>query len=305
MAAKSKDTLSLSELLRTVESVTPELPSRSETEACLVYIYPKSPLLGKRYSLDNDVGIIGRADENLIANPDASVSRKHARIDRLRNGQYQVVDLNSTNGTYINNQPIKTGILQDGDYLRVGNCIYRFLMGGNVETEYHEEIYRLTVMDPLTGTHNRRSLLEFLEREMSRSLRYRRPLSIIMFDIDHFKKINDEHGHLAGDLTLKETISRIRPDIRQDEMLARYGGEEFAVVLPEVDTARACKVAERVRFLVGSEPYKYQTTEYQVTVSLGVGTMDGTQSLPATELIRLADEKLYEAKRTGRNRVCS
>ena len=142
--------------------------------------------------------------------------------------------------------------LKDGDYLRVGNCIYRFLAGGNIEAEYHEEIYRLTIIDALTEIHNKRYLLEFLDRELARAARHGRPLSLVLFDIDHFKAINDELRPPGRRLRrCASWPAASRKCVRKDELFARYGGEEFAVVLPETPTARRrCAVAERVRALV-------------------------------------------------------
>src|SRR5207247_3830386 len=136
---------------------------------------------------------------------------------------YYAVDLQSTNGTFVNDVPASICKLKDGDYLRVGNCIYRFLAGGNVEAEYHEEIYRLTIIDALTGIHNKRYLLEFLDRELARSARHHRPLSLVMLDIDRFKAVNDELGHLAGDFTLRELLSLAKEAIRKEELCVRYG----------------------------------------------------------------------------------
>src|SRR5213079_1955127 len=125
---------------------------------------------------------------------DGSVSRRHARIDFTTEG-YCVVDLQSTNGTFVNDVAVLRCKLKDGDYLRVGNCIYRFLAGDNVEAEYHEEIYRLIIIDALTEIPNKRYLYEFLSRELARAQRHSRPLSLILFDIDRFKSVNDEMGH--------------------------------------------------------------------------------------------------------------
>ena len=100
----------------------------------------------------------------------------------------------STNGTFVNDTPAKQTPLADGDYLRVGNCLFRFLAGGNVEADYHEELYRLAILDALTGLYNKRYLMDYLQRELDRSARYSRPLALILFDIDHFKSINDTHG---------------------------------------------------------------------------------------------------------------
>jgi diguanylate cyclase (GGDEF)-like protein len=195
--------------------------------------------------------------------------------------------------------------LKDGDYLRVGNCIYRFLMGGNVEAEYHEEIYRLTIMDALTETHNKRYFIEFLDRELARSARYSRPLSMLMVDIDRFKMINDEMGHLGGDFALRELAARIKGSIRKEELFARYGGEEFAIVLPEATRDGAVALSERLLAVVAQTPFLFEEKSFKVTVSIGVATTLGETNVTPTELIRRADEMLYQAKRDGRNRVCA
>src|SRR5438105_14285169 len=209
----------------------PERPvSMTSRNACLVHIYPTGPGMGTRYTLADAPLVIGRGSDCEIRINDHSVSRRHARIQPGADGYY-AVDLQSTNGTYVNYVTASMYKLKDGDYLRVGNCIYRFLMGGNVETEYHEEIYRLTIIDALTDIHNKRYFLEFLDRELARSARYGRALSLIMLDIDQFKSINEERGHLGGDFTLRELTARIKGTIRKEELFARYGGIQFALVL--------------------------------------------------------------------------
>src|SRR5882724_12657775 len=175
---------------------TPERPvSTTNRDACLVHIYPFGPGVGARFPLTESPIVIGRGGDCDIRINDHSVSRRHARLQPGAEGHY-AVDLQSTNGTFVNDVPASMCKLKDGDYLRVGNCIYRFLAGGNVEADYHEEIYRLTIMDALTETHNKRSLFQFLEYELARSERHQRPLSMVMIDIDHFKALNDRLGHL-------------------------------------------------------------------------------------------------------------
>jgi len=276
--------------------------SSTNRQACLVHIYPTGPGMGSRYMLGDTAIVVGRDHDCDLSITDQSVSRHHARIQPGIDGYY-VVDLQSTNGTFVNDTPASMYKLKDGDYLRVGNWIFRYLTGGNVEAEYHEEIYRLTIIDALTGIHNKRYLLEFLDRELARSARYHRPLSLVMLDIDRFKLINDELGHLAGDFTLRELVSLVKEAIRKEELFARYGGEEFIVVLPETNREGALQMAERLRQLVEGHNFKYEERHYKITISLGLVATEGEETLTPNDLIKQADEKLYQAKHEGRNRV--
>jgi diguanylate cyclase (GGDEF)-like protein len=283
----------------------PERPvSTISRDACLVHIYPTGPGMGSRYSLSDMPLVIGRGGDSDIRINDHSVSRRHARIQPNGDGYY-AVDLQSTNGTYVNDVPASMYKLKDGDYLRVGNCIYRFLTGGNVEAEYHEEIYRLTIIDALTDIHNKRYMLEFLDRELARSFRYSRPLALVMFDLDMFKNVNDDLGHLGGDFTLRELAACVKTRIRREELFARYGGEEFAAVLPETTRDGAVSLSERIRQMVENHTFEYEGKPYRITISLGVATTQGERPLTPSELIRQADEKLYQAKGEGRNCVVS
>jgi len=281
---------------------TDRLVSATRRDACVVHIYPTGPGMGTRYTLGDDPVVIGRGNDCEIRIQDHSVSRRHARIQPAADGYY-AVDLQSTNGTFVNDVPSSIRKLHDGDYLRVGNCIYRFLAGGNVEAEYHEEIYRLTIIDGLTDIHNKRYLLEFLDRELSRSARYDRPLSLVLFDLDRFKAINDEHGHLGGDFTLRELAAIVKGGVRKEELFARYGGEEFVVVLPETPREAGLAAAERLRQRVDAHAFRYEGKDLAVTISAGVACTVGGEYLAPNDLIRIADENLYQAKQTGRNRV--
>ncbi len=294
-----------SQLERTTETLNPapgRPPAVGRRDACLVHIYPTGPGMGQRYPMGGASVLIGRGSDCDILIDDNAVSRRHARIAAAGSG-HCAIDLGSTNGTFVNGAAVERRELRDGDYLRVGNRIYRYLAGGNVEAEYHEEIYRLTIIDALTEVPNKRYLLEFLGRELARAVRYGRPLALLLFDIDHFKGVNDEHGHLCGDYVLAELAACVRPVVRAEELFARYGGEEFAVVLPECAAEAAAGVAERLRAEVERHPFQFQGTAVPVTVSVGVAVATGLEPLSASDLIGRADEKLYEAKRAGRNRV--
>jgi diguanylate cyclase (GGDEF)-like protein len=280
------------------------LVSSTRRDACVVHIYPTGQGMGARYPLTDTPMVLGRGNDCDIRINDHSVSRRHARIQPGADGFY-AVDLQSTNGTFVNDVPASICKLKDGDYLRVGNCIYRFLAGGNVEAEYHEEIYRLTIIDALTDIHNKRYLLEFLDRELSRSARYSRPLALIMLDLDRFKTVNEDLGHLGGDFTLRELAACVKGSIRKEELFARYGGEEFTVVLPETNLEGGLAVAERIRSQVERHCFQYEGKSYPVTVSVGVAATNGDIALTPNELIDRADAKLFQAKNQGRNRVAS
>jgi diguanylate cyclase (GGDEF)-like protein len=271
---------------------------------CLVVIYTKEPtLLGKRFVLEHSPTRIGRGADNHIVLDGDSVSRRHAHLEQ-RGELWFVVDDGSTNGTYVNDEQLARAVtLANGDRVKLGPTIFKFLTGTDVESQYHEEIYRMTIIDGLTQVHNKRHLYESLEREILRARRHARELSFLMFDLDHFKKINDVHGHLAGDFVLKELARVVQGRIRRDEIFARYGGEEFAIVLPETDLAGATALADSIREKIQEHSFVFQNDQIWVTVSIGVATLEESDKT-STDLIKRADERLFEAKRAGRNRVC-
>jgi diguanylate cyclase (GGDEF)-like protein len=216
---------------------------------------------------------------------------------------WYAVDDRSTNGTYVNEDQVAGEVrLSNGDRIKVGPTILKFLSGADAEAKYHEEIYRMTIIDGLTQIHNKRYLLEALERDVMRARRHDRDLCVVMFDIDHFKSINDRFGHLAGDHVLRELARVVSERTRRDEVFARYGGEEFALILPETSLEGAAQLSETLRQKVESHPFVFQGETIPVTISMGAAQLG--QAMSSTDLITEADGKLYQAKRSGRNRVC-
>ncbi len=269
-------------------------------QSCLVMIY--GPDLGHRYELEGEELTIGRDIANHICIDLDNVSRRHARVFKMTDKVY-AEDLGSTNGTFLNDEEVKGQVpLRSGDLVKVGGAIFKFLYGGNVESLFHEEIYRITIGDGLTQCYNKRYFMEFLEREMARGQRYGRPLSLMMFDLDHFKRVNDSHGHLAGDHVLRELAATVRGKVRKEECLARYGGEEFALVSPESGLPRVRKFAEKLRQIVADHDFSFDGKRIPVTISIGVADMNETMTDTA-QFIRAADVNLYAAKKQGRNRV--
>ena len=291
----------MSEWKTRITKVQAVKPRADAGEACLVLIYPPGPDMGKRFALTRNEVVLGRGSDCDIQVDRDSVSRRHARVFRATD-QWMVEDLQSTNGSYVNDVPVQNSLLRDADFLKIGAAIFKFLSGQGVEASYHEEIYRMTIVDGLTGAHNKRYFLEFLEREIARCARYRRPLSLLMLDIDHFKAINDQHGHLTGDFVLRELSRRLLGRVRREELLARYGGEEFAAVLPETDLSGARIFAEQVRRLVADTAFEYEGDRFNVSISVGLATVEGEDVDPMA-FIKRADDNLYRAKRDGRNRV--
>ena len=288
-----------------VQPVPSDGSGAKATTDCLVVIYTKEPtLLGKRFVLDHSPTRVGRGGDNQIVLDGDSVSRRHAQF-KQKGDAWVVVDDGSTNGTYCNDEQItREVVLKNGDRVKVGPTIFKYFSGADVEAQYHEEIYRMTIIDGLTQIYNKRYLYEALERELIRGRRHERELCILMFDIDHFKRINDVHGHLAGDYVLKEVARVVQGRIRRDEVFARYGGEEFAIILPETPLSGAVALAETLRQKVADYSFVFQADSIKVTISLGAALMEEGDRT-AENIIKRADEKLYQAKRTGRNRVCS
>ena len=270
--------------------------------AALVVIHGED--LGRKYDLGEDDLIIGRSSKCDVEVDQDSVSRNHARV-KHDGSRVLVKDLGSTNGTFVNDEQIDgEHRLRNGDLIKIGRTIFKFIASNNIEAAYHDEIYRLTTVDGLTQVSNRRYFEDTLDRELSRCRRYHRSLSLVLVDIDHFKKINDTWGHLAGDAVLKDVATTIRSRIRREDLIARYGGEEFALLLPEIDLKGAVAMAEKVRKLVEKHRFHFDREAIPVSVSCGVAAL-AKKSETGTALIKRADEKLYEAKDAGRNRVCS
>ena len=274
----------------------------ADRPCCLIRIHPEEGL-GERFDLDDAELTLGRDIVCDVQLDDDSVSRRHARVEPTDQG-WIIADLGSTNGVYVNDEKVERRRLACGDRVRLGNQIFRFLGADGVEAKYHEAVYRMMTTDGLTQAFNKRYLLDMAERELSRARRTGRPLSVVMFDIDHFKKINDTFGHLAGDEVLSELCRRTRALLREDEILARYGGEEFCVLLVEATAVEARTVAERLRLAACERPFRFEQAEIPVTISLGVAQTDAGESLSVADLLAQADEQLYCAKRGGRNRVC-
>ena len=290
------------------ETVITEMGQRPPPAApgndSLVVIYAKEEAMrGKRFKLEKSPLTIGRIQDSDVVLDDDAVSRRHAQVEQRADIWY-VVDVGSRNGTLHNEGELdREAALGHGDRIKVGSTIFKYLTGADAESAYFEEVFKLTITDGLTQVNNRRHFDETLEREYLRARRHTRPLALLVMDIDYFKKINDQYGHLAGDHVLRELAGLVQGRVRRDETVARYGGEEFVVLLPETTLEGAVSLAENLRARIAAHSFVFQNTTIAVSVSVGCAeAMESDSTAP--DLFRRADEHMYRAKKSGRNRVC-
>jgi two-component system cell cycle response regulator len=246
----------------------------------------------------------GRAADCTHMFDEASLSRVHARVVR-EGSAYVLEDAGSRNGVFINEERQTRAILVDGDRVRLGSAVtLRFQMVDAQEEEALARVFESSVRDGLTGAWNRKYLDERLVQEVAFAIRHRAPLSVVLLDIDHFKKVNDTYGHLIGDEVLKATAAALRAALRTEDLLARYGGEEFVVLARGVDLKGGVQLAERLRVVAERRPIVTSGHSITRTISAGVATLECCGPLATAErLLGLADERLYRAKEGGRNRV--
>lgn len=268
---------------------------------CLVVI--SGPDIGRKIPLDAPALVIGRDGAADVVVPIDGISRTHCRLE-MRDGVW-LRDLGCTNGTWVNGEPVPVDRalrLASGDRIELLGVVFEFLAGDDVESQYHEEVYQLTILDGLTRCSNRRYLMDFVAREISRCRRHARPLSVLIFDVDRFEAINDARGHAAGDHVLRALVEVAREGVRREECLARYGGDEFVVVMPETELTGTRIVAERLRGRDEQHAFEWQGLRLPVTVSVGVASL-GPDVIAPEDLIAAADARLLDAKVAGRNRA--
>jgi|HubBroStandDraft_4_1064222.scaffolds.fasta_scaffold121607_2 two-component system cell cycle response regulator len=260
---------------------------------------------GRVYGLDGTETSFGRDATCTHTFDDGSLSRVHARVIRL-GAEYHIEDVASRNGVFVNDERVVQTPLRDGDRVRLGSAVtLRFQVVTKQEHQALVRVFESSVKDGLTGVWNRRYLDERLVGELGFAKRHSAALAVVLVDIDHFKKVNDTHGHQVGDAVLKATAETMRSTIRVEDVLARYGGEEFLVIARGLDLARGVQLGERLRIVAERHPVVIDGTSIPRTISAGVATVDccGEDRSPQC-LLRVADERLYRAKAAGRNRVC-
>lgn len=246
---------------------------------------------------------IGRGQQVAIQIHDSEISRRHARL--VTDGDTVIVeDLGSTNGTFVNGHPIDKVTLADGDKIQVGTTtILKFSYHDDLDEQFQRHMYEAALRDGLTGAYNKKYLSDRLESELAYAQRHESALSLVLLDLDHFKKINDTYGHLAGDYVLRGLAEGINASVRKEDVFARYGGEEFAILSRGIDGPSAMQFAKRLRTWIEMYPFIFEGKKLPVTASLGVATYPDLQIEDGEAFVQKADEALYAAKEGGRNQV--
>ncbi len=267
------------------------------------FIVLQGPTVGETFRIEGDEAFLGRGSNVTIRIQDDNMSRRHARVFKEA-GELHIEDLESANGTLVNGQSIKRHQLKDGDKVTLGGAVVlKFTYHDELDEQFQQKMYDAALRDGLTRIFNKRYYQERLTSEMAYSRRHGTPLSLILFDVDHFKKINDTRGHLAGDYVLTKLAQVALSAIRTEDVIARYGGEEFGVICRGITADRAIILAERLRSMIESTEFMFESTKISVTVSLGVASAPSATITKAEELTTAADGALYKSKHGGRNRV--
>jgi diguanylate cyclase (GGDEF)-like protein len=244
---------------------------------------------------------IGRGQEADIVLDDDRVSKVHCIVRVTAQGDVEVTDAGSRNGTFVDGNRIERALLLPKSELRIGGTVLRMEHKDPAQVRFEEEMFRAAVTDPLTGVPNRRAFEERAAAEVARAQRHGVPVAAVFVDIDHFKQINDTHGHAAGDAVLRDVAQRIASTRRADDVLCRYGGEEFVLLLGYAGLEQAAACGERIRSQVQARPVSVESREVPVTVSVGVSAYRAGDTVAS--LLGRADAALYRAKSAGRNRV--
>ncbi len=281
-----------------------KLRAADDAPPAVVILVGPPGYVGKQWLITKPDMTIGRADGIDMSVTDASLSRSHAKFI-VNATDVQIVDLGSTNKTQVNGvalPPMVPRRLANNDQIKTGNVIFKFLEKGNVESITNQQIFDKASKDALTGAYNKGALLDKGPESIKRADVLTEPLSVITFDIDFFKKINDSHGHPGGDYVLKELGQLMQSKlVRSNDYFSRYGGEEFVLILQATPIKTAMEVAERIRATIEAHAFVYETKKIPVTISIGVSAKVPGDSWES--IYDRADKALYQSKQNGRNKV--
>ena len=276
----------------------PAAPIASDA-GCLVVIH--GPHLGQHVDVGDVPLVLGRASDTDFHIDHCSVSRRHCTIWR-EGGRFLVRDLGSKNGTTLNGVPVDSAILGEGDQIGLGEVLLSFVSRDGRQAQYHRTLYALATMDGLTGLHNRRAFRQRLDEAVAKACAGDGHPCVAIVDLDHFKRVNDDLGHAAGDQALKKVAEAVRAALGAADVGGRLGGDEFAVLLVDRSPRQAFEWCERLRKQVAGTVFDFSGMALQLTLSAGVAAWSSTAQA-GTDLLRAADLQLIRSKSEGRDRV--
>ena len=278
--------------------------SSGESNAFVIVLSGRS--VGKMFKLPASDVTIGRSLDAEIRLEDEGISRLHIRLTRDESGSVVLVDLDSTNGSYVNGMRVHRQELEDGDRIQVGSVtILKFSYQDSLEEQFQQQLYESATRDQLTQAYNKRFFDEQLSKDFSHAQRHKLALSLVMLDVDHFKRVNDEHGHPAGDHVLQRLAAGIMGSLRTEDAFCRVGGEEFIVIARDGTLVEATLLAERLRRLTESTKFVYDGVHLYVTISVGALSYVPERHATAESMAAEVDQLLYAAKHGGRNCVAT
>jgi two-component system cell cycle response regulator len=286
-------------------------PQAGEAQAAYLVVLAGSNV-GEMYKVEKERMVMGRGETVDVRLFDEGISREHAQVvqEKVKDGpethtQHVLEDMGSTNGTFCNGTRVQRQVLADGDKILLGSTtILKFSYQDKLDEMFQRQMSESALRDGLTKAFNKRYFTERLEGEFLYAMRHDQGMSLLFLDIDHFKKINDVHGHPAGDHVLVELAKLAHASLRNEDIFARDGGEEFAVVSRGTELDEAQELAERLRRAVEGHEFVFEGKTIPVTISVGVARAPRPGVGSPAEFIALADETMYAAKRSGRNKVC-
>ena len=289
--------------ITSLTNLSQELQARRQQLAAYLVVL-QGTNVGEMHKLEGPEIIIGRAMSAQVRLNDDGISRRHCRILQI-GGTVTLEDLGSANGTLVNGEMVQQHPLKEGDKIRLGSTtMLKFTYQDKLDESFQQQMIDAALRDGLTRAYNKKFFLDRLDTEFAYARRHKSTLSLVMFDVDHFKRINDNFGHLAGDAVLVHLARITMATIRTEDVLARYGGEEFAVICRGTPLLNAGVLAERLRGRVQTESFECDGQRLPVAISVGVSALPESAAASGQDLVRDADAALYQAKRTGRNRVC-
>jgi diguanylate cyclase (GGDEF)-like protein len=261
---------------------------------------------GLCFSLVNPQHVVGRGDGADFQVPDPDVSRMHARVSALGDGVYAVDDLDSMNGTFVNGRRVKRAGLAVGDRIQCGpNLVLRFAVTDDIEEELQRRLFESSMLDPLTRAANRRYLMQRLMSEVAHARRHVQPLSLVTMDPDGFRRVNDAHGHLVGDVALRAIAARAARMVRAEDVFARYAAGRFAVLSRATNREGALALAERLRDAILELEIPTDAAPIRLTACFGAASLeDLSPTAPPEALLNRADQRLLRAKKVGKGTIC-